>query len=76
MFAPLDLPGAPGRPLTVMGPSGAGKSSLLAWLTGVLPAGLRGEGDVLLDDVPVLDRCRPTGADWASCSRTTCCFRI
>ena len=32
-----------------MGPSGAGKSSLLAWLTGVLPPGLEGEGDVLLD---------------------------
>jgi putative thiamine transport system ATP-binding protein len=37
-----------------MGPSGAGKSSLLAWLTGVLPAGLAGEGDVLLDGSSVL----------------------
>jgi putative thiamine transport system ATP-binding protein len=37
-----------------MGPSGAGKSSLLAWLTGVLPVGLAGEGDVLLDGVSLL----------------------
>jgi putative thiamine transport system ATP-binding protein len=55
LFAPLTCRIAPGRPLTVMGPSGAGKSSLLAWLTGVLPVGLAGEGDVLLDGAPVLD---------------------
>jgi putative thiamine transport system ATP-binding protein len=55
LFAPLTCRIAPGRPLTVMGPSGAGKSSLLAWLTGVLPAGLAGEGDVLLDGSSVLD---------------------
>ena len=55
LFAPLTCRIAPGRPLTVMGPSGAGKSSLLAWLTGVLPAGLAGEGDVLLDGASVLD---------------------
>jgi putative thiamine transport system ATP-binding protein len=55
LFAPLTCRIAPGRPLTVMGPSGAGKSSLLAWLTGVLPAGLAGEGEVLLDGAPVQD---------------------
>ena len=55
LFAPLTCRIAPGRPLTVMGASGAGKSSLLAWLTGVLPAGLAGEGEVLLDGAPVLN---------------------
>lgn len=55
LFAPLTCRVAPGRPVTVMGPSGAGKSSLLAWLTGVLPAGLAGEGEVLLDGAPVLN---------------------
>ena len=54
LFEPLTCRIAPGRPLTVMGPSGAGKSSLLAWLTGVLPVGLVGEGEVLLDGAPVL----------------------
>ena len=54
LFAPLSCQVRPGRPVTIMGPSGAGKSSLLAWLTGVLPAGLAGEGDVLLDGVSVL----------------------
>src|SRR6185369_9801081 len=54
LFAPLSCQVQAGRPVTIMGPSGAGKSSLLAWLTGVLPAGLAGEGDVLLDGVSVL----------------------
>lgn len=49
LFAPLSLAIEAGRPTTIMGPSGAGKSSLLAWLTGMLPAGLQGSGDVLLD---------------------------
>ena len=55
LFAPLTCRIAPGRPVTVMGPSGAGKSSLLAWLTGVLPPGLSGEGEALLDGVSVLN---------------------
>jgi putative thiamine transport system ATP-binding protein len=55
LFAPLTCRIAPGRPVTVMGPSGAGKSSLLAWLTGALPAGLSGEGEVLLDGTSMLD---------------------
>jgi putative thiamine transport system ATP-binding protein len=54
LFAPVTCRVAAGRPVAVMGPSGAGKSSLLAWLTGVLPAGLAGEGEVLLDGVSVL----------------------
>jgi putative thiamine transport system ATP-binding protein len=54
LFAPLTCRIAPGRPVTIMGPSGAGKSSLLAWLTGVLPSGLAGEGEVLLDGTSVL----------------------
>ena len=49
LFVPLDLTVRPGRPLTLMGPSGAGKSSLLSWLTGMLPEGLTGRGDVLLN---------------------------
>jgi len=54
LFAPLTCRIAPGRPLTVMGPSGAGKSSLLAWLTGMLPPGLSGEGEAVLDGVSLL----------------------
>ena len=54
LFEPLTCRIAPGRPVTIMGPSGAGKSSLLAWLTGVLPPGLAGEGEVLLDGTSVL----------------------
>ena len=54
LFVPLTCRIVPGRPVAVMGPSGAGKSSLLAWLTGVLPSGLAGEGEVLLDGVSVL----------------------
>lgn len=49
LFAPLDLGIVPGQPTTIMGPSGSGKSSLLAWLTGMLPEGLAGAGDALLD---------------------------
>lgn len=55
LFASLTLSVAAGRPATIMGPSGAGKSSLLAWLTGMLPAELQGEGDVLLDGRSLLD---------------------
>jgi putative thiamine transport system ATP-binding protein len=54
LFAPLSCRVEAGRPVAIMGPSGAGKSSLLAWLTGVLPAGLAGEGDVLLDGASLL----------------------
>ena len=54
LFAPLNCRIVPGRPVTIMGPSGAGKSSLLAWLTGVLPSGLAGEGEVLLEGTSVL----------------------
>jgi putative thiamine transport system ATP-binding protein len=54
LFAPLSCCARPGRPVAIMGPSGAGKSSLLAWLTGVLPLGLSGAGDALLDGVSLL----------------------
>lgn len=53
LFPALDLTVAAGRPVTLMGPSGAGKSSLLAWMTGLLPAGLEGRGEILLDGVPL-----------------------
>jgi putative thiamine transport system ATP-binding protein len=45
----LDLAIAPGEIVTLMGPSGAGKSSLLAWIAGVLPAGIDGVGGLSLD---------------------------
>lgn len=45
----LNLEVAPGQIVTLMGPSGAGKSSLLAWLAGVPPQGIRGSGRILLD---------------------------
>ena len=35
---------APGAVLSIMGPSGVGKSTLLAWLTGTLPAGFKATG--------------------------------
>ena len=54
LFVPVSCCVQPGRPVAIMGPSGTGKSSLLAWLTGVLPPGLTGEGDVLLDGDSVL----------------------
>ena len=69
----LDLVVRPGRPLTIMGPSGAGKSSLLSWLTGMLPEGLTGRGDVLLDGRSIVNE-PPIAAAWASCFRTTCSF--
>lgn len=40
---------AAGEAMTLMGPSGSGKSSLLAFCCGALPAGLHGEGRVLVD---------------------------
>lgn len=33
----------------LIGPSGCGKSSVLKWLAGILPKGLRAEGQVMLD---------------------------
>lgn len=49
LFAPITLEVAPSAAVTVMGPSGVGKSSLLAWTCGTLDPGLRGMGQVLLD---------------------------
>ena len=42
----LSLSVPAGEVVTVMGPSGSGKSSLLAYVSGTLPAGLYGEGRV------------------------------
>jgi putative thiamine transport system ATP-binding protein len=46
----------PGEVLTVMGPSGVGKSTLLAFITGTLPASFRGLGQVLLDGIDITSR--------------------
>ena len=55
LFPALTSDVYPGSILTVMGPSGIGKSSLLAYVAGVLPHGLRGYGDVILNGVTVTD---------------------
>lgn len=47
---------APGAVLTVMGPSGVGKSTLLAFITGTLPTGFKGMGQVLLDGIDITSR--------------------
>lgn len=52
----LDRHIVPGEVLTVMGPSGVGKSTLLAFLTGALPAGFVGTGRVLLDGRDITDQ--------------------
>jgi putative thiamine transport system ATP-binding protein len=49
LFAPLSCTIEAGEIATLSGPSGSGKSSLLAFLCGVLPRGLAGRGQVLLD---------------------------
>jgi NitT/TauT family transport system ATP-binding protein len=36
----------------LIGPSGCGKTSVLKWLAGILPAGVRAAGQVLLDGAP------------------------
>lgn len=38
-----------GKVITLMGPSGCGKSSLLHWMTGCLPEGLTGSGEIWLN---------------------------
>ncbi|WP_422073010.1 ATP-binding cassette domain-containing protein [Tranquillimonas rosea] len=49
----IDRTVAPGEVLTVMGPSGVGKSTLLAFITGTLPAGFSGHGTVRLDGTDI-----------------------
>jgi putative thiamine transport system ATP-binding protein len=46
---PLSARVGAGELLVLMGPSGSGKSSLLAYLCGALPDGLRGRGRVRVD---------------------------
>jgi putative thiamine transport system ATP-binding protein len=48
LVPPLTADVAPGEVLVVMGDSGSGKSSLLAWLAGLLPPSLQGEGGLRL----------------------------
>jgi putative thiamine transport system ATP-binding protein len=49
LIRPLSFAIAAGEVVTLLGPSGVGKSSLLAFLCGVLPPGLTGRGQVMLD---------------------------
>ncbi|MDO6591403.1 ABC transporter ATP-binding protein [Loktanella sp. D2R18] len=46
---------APGAVLSVMGPSGVGKSTLLAFITGTLPADFSAQGTVMLDGHNITD---------------------
>jgi putative thiamine transport system ATP-binding protein len=50
LLGPLSITVPPGVVVSILGPSGAGKSSLLAWLCGVLPAGLVGAGRLWLGE--------------------------
>lgn len=44
----------PDRGITALiGPSGCGKTSVLKWLAGILSAGLRAQGTLLLDEAPI-----------------------
>ena len=46
LFQPVSLKVEPGQVTTLTGPSGSGKSSLLAFVCGTLPSGLRGSGQI------------------------------
>lgn len=54
LIRPFSLDVSPGETLTLMGPSGSGKSSLLALIGGDLPRAMTGQGDVLLNLVPLV----------------------
>lgn len=49
LFEPIDLEIRAGEPVILIGPSGIGKSSLLAWIAGLLPPPLKGQGHVVLN---------------------------
>ena len=52
----------PAKGITALvGPSGCGKSSVLKWLAGILPQGLRAEGQATLDGQPVSLPCSAIG---------------
>ncbi len=48
LLGPLHRTVAPGEILVLLGPSGVGKSSLLAYLCGVLPPAIVGQGRIIL----------------------------
>lgn len=48
-LGPITAHVPPGGVLAVTGPSGAGKSSLLAWIAGVAPEAVRGDGQIRVD---------------------------
>ena len=71
------LDAADGETVAVLGPNGAGKSTLLRALAGLVPldgGSVRVDG-VVVDEPATGTFVVPSDAAWASCSRTTCCFR-
>ena len=55
IIAPVSETINAGEVLALMGPSGVGKSSLLAYLSGTLPSGLTGHGEVTLEHLAIQD---------------------
>ncbi len=69
--AEVSLTVAPGEFVGLLGPSGCGKTTTLRMMAGLAEASA---GRVLLDG-RISRRCRRASGAWASCSRTTRCFR-
>ncbi|WP_421782159.1 ATP-binding cassette domain-containing protein [Kiloniella litopenaei] len=55
LFSKLSLSISPGEIVTIMGPSGCGKSSLLAAISGTLERDFALEGQVLLDELNLIN---------------------